>query len=314
MNEKQWRFKGALTPGNMKKAMKEAGAGSRDVYDVPIGSFRLIPGFNVRNRESATYKATVRRYADMFKAHGFLREFPVTGYVGREKDADVLLLTHGHTRLESAELANSEGAHIETIPTLLHERGTDMEQLTVGMVLANDTNPLTPLELGLACMRLNAAGWDHKRIAEELGFTAKYVDDLLLLVSAPVEIRRMVELDQVAATNAVEAMRRWGDKALAHLQSSLRNAQESGSDRITRKHLPETIFKKAIAKSAPVIFTTMNEITADPGYLHLSESLRGKLETLCKDLQDAKEKAGPAAEASDAKPGKSKKAEGAGGG
>lgn len=315
MNENQLRFKGVLTPGNMKKAMKDAGAGSRDVYDVPIGKFRIIPGFNVRNRDSEKYKAAVRRYADKFKAQGYIREYPVTAFVGREGDEDVLYLTHGHTRMEALELANREGAGIEYVPTLVHERGTNMEQLMVGMVVANDTNPLSPLELGLNCLRLHEAGWDHKQIAAQLGFTAKYVDDLLLLMGANAEIRRMVELEQVSATNAVEAIRRWGDKALAHLQASLRTARASGSDRITRKHLPEAILKKAIAKSAPVIFTTMNEITTDPGYQHLSEELRSKVETLCKELQAAKERAGQQPErARAAQRGKGRTGEGASGG
>ena len=55
-------FSTELVAGNVKDAMKSAGAPSGDLWQVPPGQLRVIPGFNPRPR-NAKYMSMVRMEA-----------------------------------------------------------------------------------------------------------------------------------------------------------------------------------------------------------------------------------------------------------
>lgn len=48
MQEIEKDFTLELNPGSIKGAMKEVGAGSGDLWKVPVAALRVIEGFNVR--------------------------------------------------------------------------------------------------------------------------------------------------------------------------------------------------------------------------------------------------------------------------
>jgi ParB family chromosome partitioning protein len=225
-----------LTGGNIKAAMKEAGASSSDLWMVPIGDIRVLSGFNVRTRNDE-YDAHIKEISESILANGFYKDKPLAGYVAREGLVNVIYLTDGHSRLEAAKIAIAGGAEISVLPVVTKPAGTSLEDLTVGLVTSNSGRPLTPIEKGAVCKRLLGFGWDVAMIAKRLGLTKSYVTDLINLTGAPIALRSMVESGEVSAANAVTAIRKHGDKAAEVVGEKLTSAKASGKKKVTKKSL-----------------------------------------------------------------------------
>ena len=278
-------FEVQLVQGSTKKAMHSANASSRDLWQVEIESIRVIDNFNVRIKDDK-YDAHIRALADSMKSEGFYQDKPLAGYVAKDGEAEIIYITDGHCRYEAVKLAISEGAEIARVPVVVAPPGRSMEDLIVGLVRSNSGKPLEPYEIGIVCKRLVNYGWELEAIASRLGFSEKYVEGLLMLMAAPIEIRNMVQNGEVSASTAIEAIRKHGGQALAKLQKGLDNAKAAGGERVTKKHLPEVIFKKKVAKAAPQFFSSLQAVKADPGYEHISPELREKLDVLMAEFGD----------------------------
>lgn len=276
-------FESSFTPSNLKAVMRAAGATSRDLWQVPVAAIRVKPGFNVRVRDDE-YLATVRRYADSMKAHGYYQDKPMTGIAAIENGESVVFVTDGHTRFDSLTLAISEGAQIDTVPFVPEAKGTSDEDITIALVRRNEGRPLRPHELAVVCKRLTRFGWDTSRIADSLGFSTTYVDGLLLFMSAPVALRDMVNCGELATTVAIEALRKHGASALAHLSQAQAHARANGSTRVTRKHLPAVVFARQVTKAAPALYNAARELRNDPAYSSMHPELRSKLDDLLAQL------------------------------
>lgn len=270
-------FDSNLTAGNVKAAMKEAGAVSADLWQVAPGQLRVLEGFNARVKNEA-YTARVRWIADSIKANGYYKDKPLSGFVAREDGVDVIYVTGGHRRHEAVHLAISEGVDVPHVPVVIKPKGTGMEDLTVDLIVGNEGEPLTTYEQAVVCKRLAAFGWDSKEIARRVGYsTAQYVDGLLALAGAPLPIRKMVMESVISATTAIEAIKKHGDKATDVLLAAVVKA---GGGRVTAKAMPGAEFKKAMKKQAEPMYTALTKVHADPGFAGLSEEVRGILAEL----------------------------------
>ena len=265
--------------GSTKGVMKELGAKSQDLWFVPLDEINVYPNFNprVESEERTDY---IRWLADQMKMHGFKRKHPLSVIVTKEEGKDKIYLTDGHTRYAAAKLARSEGADIEVCPVVSEPAGKSMEDLTFDLVLANSGEKLKPIELAIVCKRLVNFGNDSAMIAEKLGMSGTYVDNLLMLAAAPLQIRKMVMGGQVAANHAIEMMRKHGTGALALLEAQLQKAQAEGKDKIKPSQSPERLVAKKMTKAAPKMFETFGSLRTDPGYNSLSPELRSKIEDL----------------------------------
>ncbi|WP_234265095.1 ParB/RepB/Spo0J family partition protein [Hydrogenophaga sp. NFH-34] len=236
MSEQQIQF----FPGSVKKAMKEAGAGSSDLWKVPRSNIQVAKDFNVRVRNDK-YAARVREIADSIKENGFYPDKPLAGYVALDDGGQqVIIVTDGHTRLDAVDLAISEGAEIELLPVVTKPHGTSMEDLTIALHVGNNGNPLTPFEQALVCKRLAGYGMEIATIAKKMGFTETYLDGLMTLMAAPSEVRKLVEVDKVSASLAIDMLKKHGPKALEMLKAGLAKAEASGKTRMTPKHINAT--------------------------------------------------------------------------
>lgn len=290
----QLDFHDQLTPGSIKGAMKNAEAGSRDLWQVPPENLRLIENFNVRvNGER--HKAKVREYADSMKSEGYYQHKPLAGYVAKDGDENVIFITDGHTRLQSVLLANSEGAQIDLVPVVVSQAGVSMEDLTVALVRSNSGEPLSPFETGVVCKRLSRFGWDEKKIADRIGVSEQYVKNLLSLIAAPIEIRQMVIEDRVSASTAIEVIAKHGDKALSILEQAQERAKAAGKGKATARHVdPASEFKKAVRERSGDMFELLERIsntddakTAGAGTVMIPADLFGEM---CRMVQEIKEK------------------------
>jgi len=270
-------FDSNLTAGNVKAAMKDAGAVSADLWQVAPDRLRVLEGFNARVKNEA-YTGRVRWIADSIKANGYYKDKPLSGFVAREDGVDVIYVTGGHRRHEAVHLAISEGVEVPHVPVVIKPKGTGMEDLTVDLIVGNEGEPLTTYEQAVVCKRLAGFGWDSKEIARRVGYsTAQYVDGLLALAAAPLPIRKMVIESVISATTAIDAIKKHGDKATDVLLAAVVKA---GGGRVTAKAMPGADFKKACKKAAEPMYTALTKVKADPGFAGLSEEVRGILAEL----------------------------------
>jgi len=282
------QFDTTLVAGNVKTAMRDVKASSRDLWSVDVGAIRILDDFNVRLHDAA-WKTHIRALANSMKVEGFYQDKPLAGYVAKEGDSQVIYVTDGHCRYNAVLLANSEGAEIDRVPVVVSAQGTSLEDLTVSLFKSNSGKPLTPYEIAVVCKRLSRYGWSIDQISTRLDLTDFYVDGLLRLIAAPADIRSMVMEGQVSASVAIQALRSKGNKALAYLQAALAKANGAGKTKLTAQHLPGRDFEKYIKKSAPKLFDTLAEVKADPGYQNISPELREKLDSLLDELNTKKE-------------------------
>ncbi len=85
---------------------------------------------------------------------------------------------------------------------------SSLEDLTVSLVTSNGGKRLTPYELGMVAKRLEGFGWEPERIASRLLITEQYVEQLLMLMGAPLGLRQAVQAGHMSAANAVELLRK----------------------------------------------------------------------------------------------------------
>lgn len=264
-------FNKELTAGNVKVAMKEAGAVSADLWQVHPSQLRVLEGFNVRVRNE-DYDARVRKIANSIKVNGYYKDKPLTGFVAREGDENIIYVTGGHRRHEAVHLAISEGAELENVPVVIKPKGTAMEDLTVDLIVGNEGEPLSTYEQAIVCKRLAGFGWDSKVIASRVGYvSAQYVDGLLLLASAPLPVRRLVMEKVVSATTAIATIKKHGDKAEAVLLGALQGAAKG---RVTAKNLPQQAFDRELKKRAVPMYNALTKVRSDPAFAKLSQEVR----------------------------------------
>ncbi|WP_170235459.1 ParB/RepB/Spo0J family partition protein [Verticiella sediminum] len=243
--------------GNVKAAMSAAGAKSADLWQVPPGQIRILPGFNVRV-DSPDYQQHIEELAESIQVNGYYQDKPLTGYVSREADGEHIYLTDGHTRFAAVQRLLDRGIQIERLPIIIKPAGTSREDMTVSLVRGNAGRPLTPYETGIVCKRLHGYGMDLPTIAARLGLSKTYVNNLLELVAAPRQVRDMVVAGHVSATTAVQTIRAHGAAAVDVLQTELAQAQAEGKTKIT----PRAIAKRGRRAAALAPATTAADTAA----------------------------------------------------
>lgn len=222
-----------ITAGPVKATMKDAGASSSDLWNVPVAAIRIMEGFNVRVHNT-DYAAHICEIGESILANGFMKDKPLSGFVANEGGQNIIYVTDGHSRLEAVAYANERGAQITTVPVVTKPAGTGIEDLTIGLVTSNSGKPLTPIEKAAVVKRLVGYGMEEAVIAKRLGFTVGYVGDLLKLIAAPKKIRAMVESGEVSASNATDAIKKHGSKAADVLTEKLDAAKAAGKAKITK--------------------------------------------------------------------------------
>ena len=248
---KQTEFQLDLVPGAVKAATN--GLTSGDLWNCNIDDIVVIPGMNPRGEDDEFF-ASVRTYADSMKINGYMRHKAVGLFVAKIDGLDKLVIWDGFTRLAAAKLARSEGAPLQTITAVTAPKGTSMEDITAMMVHANKSTHLKPAALAVACKRLINFEVEIPEIARRLGFTPTYVESLLDLAAAPSEIRKMVASGKVAATLAIQVMKKHGAEATKVLKDAAVTAEAAGKTRVT---------KKAVEPKAKSVKPPMRDLLAE---------------------------------------------------
>ncbi|NNM65693.1 MAG: ParB N-terminal domain-containing protein [Burkholderiales bacterium] len=276
-----------LVRGAVKEATKER-AGRIDAPRIPLDDIYVIPGFNPRI-DTPKHLERVREIADSIKAYGFYDDQPLGVFPARMDGRSVLALYSGHTRLAAAKLARDEGTPITSVPVICAPEGTSMEDLTAALQTRNTGAPLAPYELAILCKRMRNYGIEIPEIAQRFNITEKWVHDLLFLASAPKAVRDLVAYDKVTATEAIKNLRKHGANAIQILQGMVDRATAQGKATATGQHAPGARYRSTVRKTATTMADTLRSIRADHGYAALGGELRGKIDDLLQQLDEAQD-------------------------
>ncbi|MGH8156619.1 MAG: hypothetical protein ACREPQ_00735 [Rhodanobacter sp.] len=269
-----------LVPGGIKKIKTENRRADAMSWMDPH-SIHVMDGFNARIR-TPTYMEHLRSIVESMKGEdGFLIDKPIS--------VDVVYAVGGHTRLEASIIAIAEGAAFSEIPVVLLPKSMNMVDMTVDLYRGNTGRPLTPYETAIVAKRLNRMDLSEAEIGRRLGLAQSHVNGLLLLAAAPRAIANMVIADELSASEAINVLRKHGNKAQDILQQAKQRAEDAGQKKVTAAHLPGAAFAKAIKKSAPHLFAAARQITEDPGYTLLRAETRTQLDQLLAELAQLEE-------------------------
>lgn len=197
----------------------EAVKGKRDSYPVDPRALKVDPAYNVRDMADPETIAHVRWLADSIKQSGVRVPLEV------RLDGEDIYVVAGHCRLAATMLAISEGAEIETVPTIPEPKGTNEVERVLNLVISNSGKALTPLAVAEVVRRLLAFGWNNEKIAERLGWkSAANVDQYTALLSATPEVQEMVRAGEVSASTAAKVVRKEGKSAAATLKAAVKSS------------------------------------------------------------------------------------------
>lgn len=226
-----------------------------DLYSVSPDMLTEEAGFNVRGAFDEAYfeqpevEEHIRGLADSYKAGRY-----VPPIVVQVRDG-IPYIRDGMHRRRALMLAISEGADIKRVQVLEH-RGDEAQQ-TLLLATSNDGRPLSPMERAVIYDRLEKWGWTVQEIASSVRRTTKHVGQTLALLDMPLELKRMVQRNEIAATQAAELFRQHGDDAVSMIHKA---REKTDKDKVTKKDIVKV--PRMTKKVQQAVRTHLGTVTA----------------------------------------------------
>ena len=238
---------------------ESADVSKSDLFSVAPHLLLEEEGFNTRGAFCEDYyerpdiKAGIRSLADAYKRGDY-----VPPIIVKVRDGNVFV-REGHRRRRAILLAISEGADIRKIQVLEH-KGDEAEQ-TLLIATSNDGLPLTPLEKAVIYGRLANWGWSDQEIAERVSRTAEHVRQAKALLELPLELKQMIQANEVAATYASELFREHGEAAVQVLKEAKAGEGEEKPKKLTRKKVEKKSSPKMGKKVVEAMHKSVSSLT-----------------------------------------------------
>lgn len=230
-----------IITGNTKAAVKAIGGGSSDLWMVDPRKLHYDSRDNVR----PLIQERVEHFKRLMLANGFQKDAPLACFVRKEGDADKIYVQAGQHRYHAALAAiacgewASKEVKFDRVPIVIRDaRTVDRKTLLITGVTSNDSEKLTPLELGGVIAELQREGMTQAEICRALNITGQTVRDVMLLLDAPPELHDLIRDKAITSTLAIKTIRDVGaDKALSVLKTALTVAIKDGRTKVTQKNL-----------------------------------------------------------------------------
>lgn len=248
---------------------------------------KIDKGFNARNFESHENQEHVRGLADSIKAMGVQSPLIV-----RFKDGEFFLVD-GESRLRAVKLLLKEGVEIKSVPAVQEQKNTSEETRVASLLSHNSGKRLNQIEQGEVFTRLKNYGWSDLEIAAKTGISTAHVSNIMLLSAAPPAVKKQIVEGKVSSTLAIQTMREHGDKAPDVLKDAVKNAEASGKDKATAKHVTALAPAKRTRKSNnanPLALTRTQAKQMLAGltdiYFNIKtqELTAGQVQTICRNI------------------------------
>jgi len=243
----------------------ETGVKKDDVFKIPPHLLLEEPDFNERDYDDPRVVAKIEEFAQAYARGQFVPHLVVRIDAGTGK----FYIVEGHQRTRGAMLAISRGVYIPHL-VCIPFRGNDMDRDS------QDGLKLTPVGIARNYLKLLRMGASEEEIAKRRNKELSHVQAMLVLAEAPVEIQRMVNIDQVSATTAIEVLRERGDGALEFLRKTLQEEQAKGKTKIRPAAVREWTPPR---KSAIAIYASVGSLVGslkEEGFEGDPETLQGK--------------------------------------
>ena len=259
---------------------------------VNLDDLRIYKGFNPR-LPSAEWDAHITKLAKSIAENGFWEYKPLLTFAAKNGKNNVLFIADGESRYRAALMARDEmGADIESIPVRMAPENMSIEEIIMQLAPANEARAFTPLEKGLLAQRMISYRKSVSEIAANFKCSTEYVNQLLLLASAPSKVRQMVSDGAVPAALAIEVLRGpEPEKAVQNLQQAVANAKAQGKTKATAQHMPEYAQKRAVSSNSGGLHQIVQKLHSSEQFLLLDEETRNEINALLDKIQeDAKPK------------------------
>lgn len=277
-----------IVKGNLKKGMGDIGASSGDLWTLDPFEIIVDEQYNVREKNKAYWdKVESLRRSMLNPEIGFMRDSPLSVIVAKRDGKDVVILKRGHRRLEAAKRAIRDGAGFSHVYAVATQRNlTDFER-ACDLHLGNNGEKLSTFELAKLCKTASMFAPDVKTIAKGMELEPAYVEDLLLLIEGPFAITNWVREEIITATFAIDMLKKHADKAVDVIQQTIDRARVTGSTKVSARHTPGALLRKAVTKAAPQMRVAIHDIKADPAFDKLAPDTQAKIDAIFEALKQA---------------------------
>lgn len=184
-------------------------------------------GFNVRDYNDPEVIAHIEEFAEAFANGHYVPPITVKVVDGKPEVRD------GHCRTRGALLAIERGHDIKRVR--VDEFKGDEFAETALLLTSNDGLALKTLERVAVLKRMINQGHTEAEVADAIGKTTEHVRQMLMMDQMPIELKRMVNANQISATYALELFKEHGTKAVEVAQEALEKAKGNGRQKVTRK-------------------------------------------------------------------------------
>ena len=220
---------------------EQTGVKKDDVFKIPPHLLLEEPGFNQREYDDPRVVAKIEEFAEAYAEGRFVPHLVVRIDAGTGK----FFIVEGHQRARGAMLAISRGASVPFL-VCIPFRGNDVDRVNCQLDSQSGLK-LTPVGIARNYLKLVHLGATEEEIAKRRNKELSHVQGMLVLAEAPAEIQRMVNIDQVSATTAIEVLRERGDGALEFLRNKLQEEQAKGKTKIRPAAIREWFPPRKIA-------------------------------------------------------------------
>lgn len=222
--------------------LRDLGSGRRDAIMMDP---RIIQIEKEHNPRSYHLKENIDHLAELkasIKVRGVLQPLLVR-YDSQQQCA---VLVDGECRLRAVLELIGEGVEIETIPILQVQGGNETERLVIALT-ANTGKPLSKWESGTAFKRLANFGWASAKIAEQLGYSERFIKEAIELTDAPEEVKHLLSEGAVTPSLVHYHMRKAGGNVTLSIRGEVEKAKAQGKKVAKRtKKTPESKLLTAV--------------------------------------------------------------------
>lgn len=189
--------------------------------------------FNLRDYDDPEVVEQIESFCESFAKKKYVPPLLVWTNPNSGKQSPV----EGHLRRRGALLAIERGFEVPEVECVPFT-GTEEERISV-MLRSAEGLKLRPWKIAIGYLRLHKLGKSNAEIASLHRKTPQHVEQMLLLAQAPAEVYELVRSEKVDAQAAVEAIRKYKEKAAEFLQGKVVEVEGLGKKKVTRGTLKE---------------------------------------------------------------------------
>lgn len=215
-----------------------------DGFSIDPRLIEIEPGFNARGAIDPDYwdrpevVEYVRALAESYKNNPSLVPPMIVKVVDVEVNeaGDIIggsvYVRDGECRLRGVRMAIAEGA---TISKLFVLEASGDEAAQAALITSTDSKlRLSVIEVAVNFGRLSTWGHSDAEIGKQHGYSAQRVAQIRGYLELPIELKRMIDRNEIAATFAAELYAEHGQKAVELAKEGMENAKKKGKTRATK--------------------------------------------------------------------------------